>query len=220
MNVQSISFPATSSANGVALDTALKIAQARGLSLDQLVGVALAEHLGIVENHRAKLRNVVLALIGDLRVERRALYRLVYFADIVHCINHGATIINASHYKVTHGPVPNGFVDIRRAMVNDGALDEQVNSDGMIRTFFYTVSRPELLEAARALLPDDALKTIDLVRCHLGGRSGGALGEILRRFAPWTRTDFGETLKISLASADLSLRNWLDEVGMLKVSGS
>jgi len=161
------------------------------------------------------LGKMIPLLIGDRTVARVVLNKLVYFADAVHYLKHGATISGEAYYKSARGPMPRTLINERERLVASGLLHEWMEDDGLIRQFSYSVQDSERILSCEEDLPETAIRVIDRVRERLGTKTASFLNDGTFPFEPWKSHIIGDAIDMARIRQDAEFPGWLRSQGIL-----
>jgi len=164
-----------------------------------------------------QLARMTLALVGQReKVSRTALNKLLFFADVVHLMEHGTPISKATYRKFDYGPVPDLIDATRRWMVTSGLLNEHLGMAGPYIQYMYeaAIPRKELDEVVDAL-KDSHREALRKVADAFGHMSATDLSDLSHRFEPWKSGDWYEPLSLDKACDDQDFRRYLQQRNLI-----
>ncbi|WP_440224962.1 type II toxin-antitoxin system antitoxin SocA domain-containing protein [Dokdonella sp. MW10] len=160
-----------------------------------------------------KLAAIMLFLIerrGSLN--RTALNKLCFFADVTARIRAGCSLTSATYEKLPFGPVPAEMGSTRAALVAWSYLSEQYDTSFGYGEYSYKLGNIDL-DLVRADpqvgFNEFEMSVIRDVADRLGALSGSALSAASHSFEPWKSASMGSTLSVDAAAKDGELRAWL-----------
>ena len=159
-----------------------------------------------------RLAAMVVLMTKGARVGRTALNKLLWFADVAHLLQYGRTISGTTYARWQFGPVPAEIDTVRRTLIMERLLKEQVEESTKYRTYAYE-ARSENVDftALKKEFSESELRVIKAVKDVLRGQTGAYLSEMSHRFEPWISARPGEDLDLSRAQADEKLLGWMKE---------
>lgn len=158
----------------------------------------------------------VLLTTGEM-VGRHALNRLIWFADLVHFLQHGRTISSAVYSRWPFGPEANEMDTVRRVLIRDGLIDEHRQESRCYRVHAYQARRRNIdYVLLRQEFAASELRTLKAVKRVLRGQPGGYLSAMARRFEPWIGARPGTDLDWQRAQSDAKLRQWMASLGLIR----
>lgn len=158
----------------------------------------------------------VLLTTGE-KVGRHALNRLIWFADLVHFLQHGRTISGAVYSRWPFGPEANDMDTVRRVLLRDGLIDEHRQESRCYRVHAYQARRRNIdYVLLRQEFAASELRTLKAVERVLRGQPGGYLSAMARRFEPWIGARPGDDLEWRRAQSDANLRQWTASLGLIR----
>ncbi len=158
----------------------------------------------------------VLLTTGEI-VGRHALNRLIWFADLVHFLQHGRTISGAVYSRWPFGPEANEMDTVRRVLIRDGLIDEHSQESRRYRVYAYRARRRSIDYALlRQEFAESELQSLKAVIRVLRGQPGGYLSAMARRFEPWIGARSGDDLEWRRAHSDAKLRPWMASLGLIR----
>lgn len=163
------------------------------------------------------LAAMVVLLTIEEKVGRHALNRLIWFADLVHFLEHGRTISGAVYSRWPFGPEADEMDTVRRVLIRDSLIDEHVQESSRYRVYAYQARRKNIdFVLLRREFAKSELRTMQAVKKILRGLAGGYLTAMTRRFEPWIGARPGDDLDWRRAHSDARLRQWVTSMGLIR----
>ncbi len=166
--------------------------------------------------YNKKLAAMMLLLVHGRRTRRTTLYKLLFFADLVHLLKFGWTISGSNYSWRQYGPIAEDVEVSRTTLVKAKFLKEERESVAGRYQYWYQVDEDRVdLDRVRRDLSADERDVLDRVRRWLAPRPAWYLSGRFHQFEPCVSTRAGALLDFSKAHKDERLIAWAKRLKLI-----
>ena len=166
--------------------------------------------------YNKKLAAMMLLLVHGRRTRRTTLYKMLFFADLVHLLKFGWTISGSNHFWHQYGPIAEDGEVSRTTLVMKGFLKEEREDHFDSYHYWYQVDEDRVdLDHVRRDLSADELDVLDRVRERLAPRPAWYLSGRFHQFEPCASTRAGALLDFCKARKDERLIAWVKRMQLI-----
>jgi len=169
--------------------------------LEELEG---ASGLAVVREDRAayspgtssvKLTEMLVFFAGQPMMWRTKLNKVLFYADFLHCKQHGVPISGALYEHMQFGPVPSDFYGLQAALVADRSIDEVPEDEGECTGTVFAARR----QADERVFSAEELETMRFVAEYFAGWSASRIMRYSHAEPAWVETVDREVIPYSYA---------------------